>query len=471
MSSHCNILRRILSNTKYCSLCYHIISDKESWYDPQDEIMFKTKTFINIHHILITVLGTHVFQTLSIKLICQKCMATLKTCYTFIEMCKNNDEILSHTVKSLLKYVEKSVETDECYKSLFLAVDKNNDSLNLFYDKNEHYNKEDCLKRFQVLQKKKANQELKATESEHKSKNISNMLANTPIKRKKKKRAVQSIHISDIVHENLDENNLKCKYCLKIYPSTLKLKQHYFRVHAPKDFKCTKCPRSFGSSLLLSRHSKDSHCTVVCSQCGKIYNNIYSLRHHEKSHKLHLICENCGKTYKAKQSLNNHIKQNLCQKLRKSNAEAKFTCNYCKKKYSQKTALSVHIRLEHENGKALICDWCGKKLSSLSRLKDHTLKHTKQKNFQCKMCGGKFVTKVSLLYHTRTHTGEKPYQCEHCEMKFLSASRRSEHVKRHHTETDLECDICNGKFKGKTCLMRHRKRHFNTSSRLYCNLK
>lgn len=392
--------------------------------------------------------------------------------YKFIMSCQYNIKKIAANINCLQKYTANLSEDCGGSKSLFLTLNTDDFTVNYLYDKKRNgKNVKKLYKRYEYLRRRSPQIRNVCNyitlDIEYESEN-ENIFENTPDLQKYSQQN-PSLQFTEnaITLEKDDENKYKCQNCLKVYPSLLKIKQHYLRVHAPKHFKCTKCPRSFGSSLLLNRHNKDSHCTAVCSHCGKTYNNTYSLRHHERSHKLRLVCQTCGKVYKGKRSYNNHIQQKLCEKMRKSNAEATFCCHYCDKKYSQKTALSVHIRLQHENGKALICNWCGKKLSSTSRLNDHVLKHTKQKNFDCNICGGKFVTKASLLYHTRTHTGEKPYKCDSCDMRFLSASRRSEHVKRHHLGPDLECDICHGKFKGQSCLRRHKKRHFDTKSRLY----
>ncbi|XP_075987484.1 uncharacterized protein LOC142984058 [Anticarsia gemmatalis] len=460
-------LRKIISSkTDYCCLCFQTVEETGVYYNIQDKVIFENETHENVSFILSSILGDQILDCLSTNIICDKCMGTAMKSYKFIKMCKNNTKDLINSLNCLKKFTEHHTVQDD-FKTLFVAINKKDYSTHCHYDKKKHlYQNETALiKRFKHLRKKP-----KWT------KNIINFTIDIELEAeencvpennsKPKKLTRRSTKLSDIPHEKVDENNFKCKGCLKVYPSIVQLKQHYLRMHAPKDFKCSQCSRSFGSTLFLNRHIKESHCTVVCSQCGKTYTNIFSLRHHERSHKQRLTCQTCGKVYKGKQAFNHHIEQKMCAKTRKSNAEAKFVCDYCEKKYSQKTALSVHIRLEHENGRALVCDWCSKKFSSMSKLQDHVVKHTKQKNFTCGICGGKFVTKMSLLYHTRIHTGEKPYTCEHCSMRFLSASRRSEHIKRHHGSADLECDICHSKFKGQSYLNRHRKRHFNVSSKL-----
>ena len=401
----------------------------------------------------------------ALKVICQNCTGTIIHSYKFIQQCQKNIEKLGTAIDSIQKHNQIFAAGNYDYKSIFVALDTSNYNVELFYDKHRNCNNQTLLhKRFQRLYKDA--QHLFIDIELESNCNADN---NSSVEIGKNCGSLQSNILSDIIHDPDDLNNLKCKTCLKTYPTVSKIKQHYLRVHAPKDFKCSQCPRSFGSSFLLKNHTKASHSSAVCSQCGKTFTNLYSLRYHEDSHRsLGLVCQTCGKVYKAKQAFNNHIEKKLCEKMRKSNSESQFTCDYCGKKYAQKASLRSHIRIEHENGRALICDWCGKKFSSTSHLKDHIIKHTKQKNFECKHCGGKFVSKTSLLYHTRMHTGQKPYKCAYCDMSFISASRRLGHEKTYHTHTNLECDICHGKFKASS-LARHRRKHFDARSRHYCN--
>ncbi|CAB3245263.1 unnamed protein product [Arctia plantaginis] len=479
-----NFLRKIITDrfTDYCCLCFETVDEKNSLYNLRDEIILETKSVEDIYEILFTILGEEVMNCLTTSTICKKCTTLAINSYNFIETCKNNIKRLSCNIDCIQNYIVNATGYNYCHKSLFLVLDTVNCTVDEFYDKNSHRYDESLCKRFENLVANSLGMQNIGNsltldihfdpENCEMTKPVPDMSSKikTSIQEEKKEESVRKI--SQPVKglqalEANDKGDYKCEHCHKDFKSSLKLKLHYLRVHAPKTFKCTQCPRSFGSSLILSLHIRDSHCTAVCRYCGKTYTNNYSLKYHEKSHEVDFKCNNCGKVYKKKKSFNNHVKQNLCNSTRNVNLEPKHACNYCDKKYSQISALNVHLRLEHGNGKVLTCDWCGKKLSSESKLKEHIIKHTKQKNYTCDICGGKFVTKTSLLYHTRLHTGEKPYKCEHCDMRFLSASRRSEHIKQYHDEPDLECDICHCKFKGRTPLMRHKKRHFDTSSKLY----
>ncbi|CAB3245104.1 unnamed protein product [Arctia plantaginis] len=204
---------------------------------------------------------------------------------------------------------------------------------------------------------------------------------------------------------SLDTNMLTCEECHKEFHTVWSLRNHCLRVHAPKKFKCHECPRSYGSAAFLESHINESHCTVVCSECGKTFYNRHTLKMHELGHHLILVCQDCGRVYKNKATFKKHIEHNVCgQKTRANPSEAKFTCDYCNKKYTQKMSLRVHIQYEHGNYKPHICEWC--------------------------------------------------------------ASRRSDHVKRHHLGGNLECEICHSKFRSRSYLFRHKKTHMISNDKL-----
>lgn len=287
------------------------------------------------------------------------------------------------------------------------------------------------------------------------------------IKNKSKRNHCPDRKIQEI-RDKTDLSVFKCKICKNIYSRGPNLKKHYLSVHAPKIHKCSLCHESFGSAVLLKTHVNTRHTqstAVCCIECGKVFKSVYALRNHERRHKMRLVCQHCGKVYKTKQSFKSHI--DWVHSDQPKRVKPKFICDHCGKVYSQKSGLRLHIRFEHGEGKYYECEWCKKRLSSLSHLKEHRITHTKEKPFTCKLCGGRFSTKMSLLYHTRRHTGEKPYQCDQCDSSFISASRRLSHIKQHHMPPELQCDVCSKEFKLKNCLTKHRLKHFNSKSRLH----
>ncbi|XP_022828527.1 zinc finger protein 91-like isoform X2 [Spodoptera litura] len=428
-----------------------------------DEIFMDTGGTVVLCEIISCVLGHQVSDSITTcSTICKNCLKTLISCYKFIQLCKNNIKKLNCKLNSFQKHIESVMEVNCDYKSIFIALNDGNSSSELYYDKHRHSNDQMMLrKRFERIKKDSLNFFIEFEEEPSYDK--------LKVKTKKHNTALQSINLTDIAVDANDLNNIKCKACLKLHPSALKLKMHYLSVHGPKDYKCSECPKEFTLLSRLNQHKQSCHHNVMCSQCGKTFNNYFTLRYHEQSHKLKLICETCGKTYKSKLGFNNHIKHKLCNVKRKLNSESKFICDYCKKRYASKCTLRKHISVEHENGKSFSCSWCGKKFGCESSLSSHIIKHTKKKDFVCDICKKKFVSKVSLLYHRRRHIGEKPYKCEHCDKTFVAPYLRTQHEHSCHSEPGLECDICHSRFKSKLGLHKHTLRHSCVRSKVYKN--
>ncbi|KAM3968944.1 uncharacterized protein ACR2FA_002407 [Aphomia sociella] len=442
-----NIIFKILSKSSdFCCLCFDTIHDEA--ISPDDEVVIninKIQNSLSMSDVLSSVIGEQILPYISaFESLCTKCTQSAINSYTFIKQSKNNSELLYKVLMNLKENIESTSEDQFDCKTLFVSLNTETFTSNQYYDfKRPVYNKVTALKRFRSL----LNNKSKANDRGTKGK-------------KGKSKHLQTL---DMMLDKNDRETIKCKECLKTYPTIWNLRSHYIRVHAPKIYKCTECPRKYGSLAFLEAHKEESHCTVICSECGKTFHNRYTLKMHEMGHHLRFVCQDCGRVYKNKNTFKKHIEFNVCgQKTRASPSEAKFTCDYCNKKYTQKVSLRVHIQYEHGNYKGHECEWCKKKFFAQSRLKAHIVKHTQEKKFHCNICNRNFVTKESLLYHTRIHTGEKPYECPECDSRFLSASRRTEHVKRHHRGATLQCDICQSKFNSQNYLQKHKRTHFKS---------
>lgn len=364
--------------------------------------------------------------------ICELCAKSLFNCYTFIQTCNSNASLLTNALDGLNSGIQ-NICKPEAEQSLFVSINLENFTSQLLYDNQHIFTSEMALKRFKFLKIPKMKKEYKP----------------------KGKTNKYGFKNSDILHDSGNRHIFQCKLCLKMYQSMLKLRNHFTRVHIEKSQICYKHQRSS-----LAHQTGSSRMT--CKICGETYSSLSLLKYHQTHHKNTIVCQDCGRTYKNKSTFKNHLQLDICkQERRHSPLEAKYTCDYCDKKYTQKMSLRVHIQFEHGNYKAHICEWCGKKFWAQSRLKAHIVKHTRERNFICHTCHQKFVTKESLLYHTRLHTGDKPYKCPECSSRFLSASRRSDHVKRYHNNAKpgLECDMCHGKFRTESVLNKHKKTH------------
>lgn len=450
MMSLNQMLTSLIKNKRNaCCLCFH----KTDVHNTEELVSIKDQVIVNINgkeetlsmsEILNSVLGMKTCDFVaSFDILCDKCTRLTISSYTFMHTSRNNADLMIKMLNTVTNSVEATTENLYGSKTLYLSLNPEDFTSNQFYDCRKIMNCKEASRRFlEILNP------TKPIKSEQKD---------IIIEKEHKRSPNFDIPLSKILFDENNPDILMCKECLKTYATICNLKSHYIRVHAPKKYKCIECPRKYGSKAYLNVHRRDSHSVFVCSECGKTFYNGNTFKEHELGHQTSIVCPDCGRTYKNKSTYKKHKENNVCeQQCRAHPSQAKFTCDYCGKKYTQKMSLRVHIQYEHGNYKSHVCEWCGKKYWAQSRLKAHIVKHTKEKNFGCTICGGKFVSKESLLYHTRIHTGEKPYKCKHCDASFISASRRSEHIKRHHVGVGLECNI---KLTSKTYMLKHKKSH------------
>ncbi|XP_053620930.1 zinc finger protein-like [Plodia interpunctella] len=443
------LLDKVLTKQNdFCCVCFGALQAKVISLDNEFTVNINNvESKVDLNDVLSTILNEETLDYVSeFNCLCLQCTEMAITSYIFLKKAKENTELLTKIIEGITSGLTKTVDYDQ--PSLYLTLNTEDFSTKQYIDSINVSDVSVAYKRLNFLH----NNDVKPK--------IENELSYEYGKKKSRTKPVSQTPIEKILFDPTDTKTMKCRECLKVYPTIWNLRSHYIRVHAPKLYKCSECPMKFGSKGCLNTHKAESHCTVVCSVCGKVFHNRHTLKMHEKGHHIRLVCQKCGRIYKNKTTFNKHIEYNVCgKKSRASPLDAKFECDYCHKKYTQKMSLRVHIQFEHGNYKSYNCEWCPKRFWCKSRLNAHIVKHTQEKKFHCSICDRNFVTKESLLYHTRIHTGEKPYACTQCDARFLSASRRSEHVKRHHGLGTFQCDICQGKFNSQNYLQKHKRIH------------
>ena len=87
---------------------------------------------------------------------------------------------------------------------------------------------------------------------------------------------------------------VKCKYHIaesfqnKYFKTFKLLKQHYVKIHANKEFCCTKCNNKFATQTYLDIHVKNCGAEFICQDCGSKFSSLESIQTHcrRKGHKL-----------------------------------------------------------------------------------------------------------------------------------------------------------------------------------------
>jgi len=111
-------------------------------------------------------------------------------------------------------------------------------------------------------------------------------------------------------------------------------------VHMP--YKCTLCPKSYGTTDDLKNHFDVSH-LHKCFTCGSFFVSLFTLKIHQVMHtvKKQFECEICHKKFKTKTGLNNHMSVHSDKK--------PFQCPWCLKTYTRKAYFHIHMNRFHKS--------------------------------------------------------------------------------------------------------------------------
>ena len=170
-----------------------------------------------------------------------------------------------------------------------------------------------------------------------------------------------------------------------------------------------------------------------------------------------LICKHCQQTFYNSRDYQNHMKTqhgSINGNGNGSNAEKRYTCEYCKKSLSRLYGLTQHIKTQHNRDKLYSCQHCGKTVTCFSELREHARTH-KVNSFECRYCKKTFPRTYNLTLHIRTHTGEKPFSCTFCDKTFARSSNLVVHQRTHTGEQPFQCKDCKKCFSYSKQLKKH----------------
>lgn len=199
--------------------------------------------------------------------------------------------------------------------------------------------------------------------------------------------------------------------------------------------------------------------TIKCDVCHKILKR-FSFKQHFISHTSdtnHRIsrhtCSVCGKGYSSQSYLSIHLKTHETG----YGTKYDFKCTACDKVFYSSENLRAHFSRTHIHGQGHICDYCGKKVTSKSSLREHLNLHKGIKPQKCSYCEKTFTLKRTLKVHERTHTGEKPYKCRECGKGFAQIAPLRIHTRYHTNERPYECTLCKTGYVSRSALKVHQQ--------------
>lgn len=234
------------------------------------------------------------------------------------------------------------------------------------------------------------------------------------------------------------KNQISCAKCDKVFCNKT---AYYSNVHRSVcEAGCLICGESFTGPARnhLVKHRDVVAQSYTCDKCGKGYQSILALTYHVDSvhSKIKYDCKQCGKSFSSKGHYEYHVKGH----------KTTYTCGTCNRQFNYRPKYRNHIKFCDKPMPALVCDICGKELSSSHGLVLHKRGHTGEKPYKCSVCERSFARSGTYRDHVRTHTKEKPHKCSICGKGFSQATACKVHIRSHNrrvtTPVTHECCIC-----------------------------
>ncbi|VEN39102.1 unnamed protein product [Callosobruchus maculatus] len=285
--------------------------------------------------------------------------------------------------------------------------------------------------------------------------------AKVPAKPKSTKPRKKRVHVAHPPPIKL-EDPIHCDNCSDSYFSHVEFAFHSIKHSEDGKYTCHVC----NSYRNAKKHSIEMHVRAhegstkyKCEICGKAFTiNTYAIEHkYFHTGEKPFQCEICGKHFMFSRQLGSHRRTSHYEILTGSPL-VKYDCDICKKHYESAFGLRRHkLTIHNDVDLSVICEICGKRISTKEKLKFHMRTHTGVKPYPCEICGKCFSKKHQMIEHTRVHTGEKPYICSHCGRGFSQRTPLVLHIRTHTGERPNLCRFCGNGFISKTALESHMK--------------
>ncbi|XP_056631469.1 zinc finger protein ZFP2-like [Diorhabda sublineata] len=255
---------------------------------------------------------------------------------------------------------------------------------------------------------------------------------------------------------------IQCEICNASYNNNVDFAFHSLSHSDDGKYTCHLCNYRNSSKYHMEMHVRAHEGTTKykCEICDKAFTISTHALEHKNFHtgEKPFQCEICGKHFMFSWHLASHRRTSHYEILT-GKPLVKFDCIECNKHYESASGLRRHNIKKHKSNEidlSVICEICGKRLSSKEKLKFHLRTHTGYKPHACHVCPKSFSKKDQLIEHIRTHTGEKPYVCKLCGRKrketiqtnaLKQKSRKtSPHPPPLLLEDPLQCDDCTATF-------------------------
>nr|XP_018902051.1 PREDICTED: zinc finger protein 184-like [Bemisia tabaci] len=255
-----------------------------------------------------------------------------------------------------------------------------------------------------------------------------------------------------------------CDLCFSSFISKGSLQEHIQIDHADKPYTCDTCGKSFVSENCLQQHQESFHRKLKqsCHLCSATFSSLKQLTAHTKTHiDAPLKCTFCSEIFQTSAELKTHrashselvcylcnavcINEEKCvehvARCRKQREERLKDANPEKNCDGEVIKIQKQRKHKHLN---LACNFCHKKFSDSTSLRNHETIHSGERPHLCSQCGKTFRTSKLLLRHSRLHSDINCYACQYCSESFQTMDKLYIHKRTKHTNKySFKCDMCN----------------------------
>ncbi|KAJ8708829.1 hypothetical protein PYW08_010211 [Mythimna loreyi] len=159
-----------------------------------------------------------------------------------------------------------------------------------------------------------------------------------------------------------------------------------------------------------------------------------------------LVCKICHKILANPLTYEHHMQRH---------SNCKYICDQCGKGFPVLTEMHMHQIARHGVGPYLQCDHCSYKAPRKLDLIEHLRLHTGERPFTCEKCGLTFRRRAIWRNHLICHM-EKQYQCMHCPKRFYRNSDVLAHCNNVHERIYMyACSVCNVTYTKTETVRRH----------------
>lgn len=261
------------------------------------------------------------------------------------------------------------------------------------------------------------------------------------------------------VHTN-KQKRIKCPIdgCDKIFKTNSGIQSHIQIWHPDAMKSCETCNKTFCTEELLAKHrlqhQRPKQAWFACSLCDKKCPTKHQLRTHLSQHEKDVPCNICGEKF-------SDVRRMLLHRERHGKKPI-ITCRFkdCNQVFEDRREFMRHATTHPDiEKKRLICNYCGKGLSSMTSLKDHINSHTGERPHKCEHCDKSFGKSSCLTRHLLIHSGKKPFVCtiDGCSQAYRDASDLKRHKFSVHNILTKKhvCTICEKVFSEPKLLRKH----------------